>query len=319
MGLFYCFKIFIDMSKELIKKLLRESLVDESNIVDIDKLLPDVDKITNSKILPIVNILYKAIKKAKANRYSDLSTDEKVYLNAVFKGMVNIRSKEFKTDYSTPSEDPTTVDDLTNTYNLKTLTGEETSVGVGFNYDPNDNAVAAFHSEYNWIVINMANIRPDSINEIKSTIRHELVHAVDPKVLNPELFYKKNNSDVYDKQKYHKELYEFDAYSHEIINNIVKNLNKLKKYDEKYIDSAIKSIWDIVDSIPENGDDVVYDKFQGQLVTRLFSENGITLRSNTTINSNFKSTLTILNSWATKPTMYKRFKQRLVRHVPYKK
>lgn len=323
-GPFLLIKIFISMGKELITKLLREGLIDESNIVNIEKLLPNVDEITNKQVLPVVKILYTAIKKVKGGKYNELNGDEKGYLNTIFRGMVNTRTKELKSDYSIPSEDPTTIDNLTNVYNLKTLKGDETSVGVGFHYEPNNTSFASYMTMYNWIIINMATVTPSSINELKSTIRHELVHAVDPKVLNPELYHKMNpdvDTDSYNQQKYHKSLHEFDAFSHEMINVISKNFDKLKKYDSdgQYKDSVCKQIWDIVDSIPTMGYETLVSKYDGELVTRFFTENGITLKSNNTIFSNFQGALILLDSWATKPTLYRRFKQRLVKYVPYKK
>lgn len=312
------------MTKELITKLLREGLVDESNIVNIDRLLPNVDEITNKQVVPVIKILYNAIKKVKGGKYGELKADEKAYINAIFRGMVNRTTKEFKPEFSVPRKDPTTIDELTKIYNLKTLKGDETTVGVGFYYDPTDKSFAAYMGMYNWIVINMAMITPLAMNEIKSTIRHELVHAVDPKVIDPELYYKLNpdvGTDSYNQEKYHKSLHEFDAFSHELINTIAKNFEKVKKYDKdgQYEDTFTKQIWDIVDSIPTRGYERVLTQYNGDMVTRFFTENGITLTSNKTLHTNFQSALTLLYSWSTKPTLYKKFKQRLVRYVPYKK
>lgn len=313
------------MSKKLIQRLLREAFVDESNIVDIERLLPDVDRITNTKLIPIIKTLYNGIRKIKTNKFDTLTSEELENVKLIFKGIFNTRTKKFNDGYKLELTDTVGFGNLTNLYKLKTLKGDDTEVSVGFYYDEDSSATANFVPDWNWIVVNIAAMNPLAMNELKSTIRHELVHAVDPKIINSDLYWKLNPEDGDkggdDLQRYHKKLHEFDAFTQEIINNIIKNLNKLDKYDTEGIhrNAVISDIWNIVDSIPHNDVMDLYHNYGSRLVSRFFTENGLLLKSNKTLTTNFHNALKILKDWSTKPTMYKRFRQRLVRYVPYKK
>ena len=111
--------------------------------------------------------------------------------------------------------------------------------------------------------------------------------------------------------------YEFDSFSHEFITTIDKNLSQMQDGEDK--DNLIKSLWFLVKNL-KNGfsDNTLYKEYYDDAVIRLFSENGISSKNFRALRSNFFQFLNIVSSWATKPTLFDKFTNRLVRYVPYK-
>jgi hypothetical protein len=300
--------------KDFIKSKLEEILqsVGESNIVTLDKISPKADELTREYVFPVVRNLFKGINKIKAGKFDELSKEEKSTIKNIFPYIINRKTKEFNKDfeishgYHRPKE-------FFKLYTVKTLDGKTRKVSVGFFYDPKTSDIAYYESINNGIAINVAKLSINNLNQLESTIRHELIHSADPKVNKLRL---KKKIDQKEKE-YGKLPYEFDSFSHEFVTTIDKNISQLQDGEDK--DNLIKSLWLLIKHL-KNGFSakVLYKEFYSDAVIRLFSENGVSSKNYRALRENFYQFLNISNSWATKPTLFDRFMNRLVRYVPYK-
>jgi len=300
--------------KDFIKSKIQEylSVVDESNIVTIDKISPDADEITRRLVFPVVKALYRGINKIKRGEYQTLTSDEKDAINKIFPKIVNRKTKEYRKDFDL-SDGYTRPQNFFKIYRVKSLNGKNKRVSVGFFYDKKTKDIAYFESENDGIAINVAKLNINNLNQLESTIRHELIHAADPKVNKAKI---RKNIDSKEIQ-YDKLPYEFDAFSHEFITTIDKNLKMLPEGETK--NDLITSLWFIIQSL-KNGfsANVLYKEYYNDAVIRLFSENGVTSKNFRALRHNFYQFVATAQSWATKPTLFDKFMKRLVRYVPYK-
>lgn len=300
--------------KDFIKAKLLEHLtvVDESNIVTIDKISPNADEITRTVIFPFVKSLYRGINKLKRGDIQGLTQDEKIVINKTFPKIIDRKTKEFNKGFEY-IEGYIRPENFFKLYSVKTMDGKYKKVSVGFFYDENSNDIAYFETGNYGIAINVAKLNINNLNQLESTIRHELIHAADPKVTK-----KKIRKNIDDKEMdYDKLPYEFDAFSHEFITTIDKNLKMIT--DEELKNDLIVSLWYIVKNI-KNGFSakLMYREYYDDAVIRLFSENGVSSKNIRALRHNFYQFVSTAQSWATKPTLFDRFVNRLVRYVPYK-
>ena len=312
------FKIFIvkGKMKDFIKSKLTKALnlVDESNIVTIDKVSPNADEITQTVVYPIVKNLYRGINKLKKGEYENLTKEEKAAIIKVFPSMINRKTKEFRKDYSL-SDGYLRPLDFVKIYSVKTLDGKKKKVSVGFYYDKKTNDIAYFEQGNNGIAINIAKVNINNLNQLQSTIRHELIHSADPKVVNKKL--RKTIDTNKTDDDYHKLPYEFDSFTHEFVTTIDKNLNLIEDGETK--DALLKNLWILINHL-KNGfsANVLFNEFGDNAVIRLFSEGGVSSKNIRGLRHNFFQFLIAANKWATKPTLFQRFVKRLVRYAPYK-
>jgi hypothetical protein len=302
------------MMKNFIKIKLNEALnvIDESNIITIEKISPNADEITKTMVYPVVNSLFRGINKLKRNEYDKLTTDEKTAILNVFPDIIDKKTKEFRKDYA-QADSYLTPNEFTNIYNVKTLNNKNIKVSLGFCFDKKTSEIAYFDSGNKTIVLNIANLSINNLNQLQSTIRHELVHSADPKVTNKKI--RKNIDDKSD--EYFKLPYEFDSFTHEFVTTISNNLKLID--DEELKDSIVKNLWLIISDIKnEWSPKLLYKEFKDNAVIRLFSENGLTSKNINALKTNFFQFLLAANKWSTKPTLFDKFVSRLVRYVPYK-
>lgn len=300
--------------KYFIKNKLVEqlSIVDESNIITIDKVSPKADEITRTIVFPVVKSLYKALNKLKRGELQELTRDEEIVINKIFPEAINKEEKGLNKDFKIV-DGYFRPENFFKLYSVKTLDGRYKKISIGFFYDKKTNDIAYFETLNNGIAINIAKVNINNLNQLESTIRHELIHAADPKVTK-----KKIRKNIDDKEKdYDKLPYEFDAFTHEFITTIDKNLKLIT--DDEIKNELIVSLWFIVKSL-KNGfsANLLYKEYYNDGVIRLFSENGITSKNLKALRHNFYQFVSFAQSWATKPTLFDRFISRLVRYVPYK-
>jgi hypothetical protein len=296
--------------KDLIKTILLEyrENIKESNIIDIDKISPNADDITDKILYPIVNDLFRGINKIKRNQFDKLSESEKSIIFDVFPNILDKKTKEFNKDFKITYDNSVINDKLIYLYNVKTLKGVDKKISVGLFYD-NDSIA---YMKDNLLLVNIKSIGVNDLNNLKLTIRHELIHAADPKLTNPNIIAKdKGNSYV----NYAKLDYEFDSFSHELITVVKDNINNIN--DEKKKLAIIKKLWEVIDSSKTKTKEELNYEYAHDSVIRLFTPNGVTSKNNTMLRSNFGEALTLLEAWKTKPTLYSTFYKRLARFIPY--
>lgn len=300
--------------KDFIKNKLVEylSVVDESNIVTIEKVSPNADEITRTVVFPVVKSLYKAINKLKRGELDNLTRDEKIVINKIFPEAINKKEKGFNKEFDYV-EGYFRPENFFKLYSVKTLDGRYKKVSVGFFYDKNTNDIAYYETQHNGIAINIAKVNINNLNQLESTMRHELIHAADPKVIKKKIRKNIDSKEI----EYDKLPYEFDSFTHEFITTIDKNLKLVE--DGEIKDELITSLWFIVKSL-KNGfsSKLLFREYYNDGIIRLFSENGVKSNNIKALRHNFYQFIATAENWATKPTLFDRFMKRLVRYVPYK-
>jgi hypothetical protein len=205
----------------------------------------------------------------------------------------------------TNSKIPEQLDSL---FTYKNHNNEESVVSIGFYYDLNKDAgiaIAYIDSETNQVIgINLAKLSITSLYDINNTIKHELVHIIDPKVFKKDIFDKlTNNKNVDNLDTYYKLPYEFDAFSYELITTIKSNLKHLDK-------SKINSIINIIQDLKDNSLDYVIDKYSNEETLNVFIDNGFDEKNKNDF-KRIKNSIEPIKAWWTKPTMIKTFFKRL--------
>jgi hypothetical protein len=300
--------------KDLIRTILFEyrNNIEESNIIDINKVSPNIDVITEKVLYPIINDLFRGINKIKRNQFDKLTDSEKSTILEIFPTIIDKKTKEFNKGFKITYDNAVINDKLIYLYNVKTLKGKDKKISIGLFYD--DDNLAYMNDSI--LLLNTKNIGINGLTNLKSTVRHELIHAVDPKVNDAEL-YSRIESKYVNKsyQNYAKLAHEFDSFSHELITTIKDNLDMIDD-GEKKID-IIKKLWLVIDSLKTKSKEELNDEYSYDNVIRLFTPNGVTSKNNTILRKNFWQGLSLLEAWKTKPTLYNVFYKRLVRFIPY--
>jgi len=298
--------------KEFIKLRLIEYVekIEESNIIDIDKIAPNADDITEEKLYPILNDLFRGINKIKRNQFDKLSDSEKSIIFNTFPNIINKKTKEYNKAFKVTYDNSVINDNLIYIYNVKTLKGVDKKISVGLFYD-NDNLA---YMKDSLLLLNIKNIGINGLNNLKLTVRHELIHAADPKVDNAKPIVKdKNKRKQY--VRYTKLDYEFDSFSHELITVVKDNVNNIANEEKKL--EIIKKLWEVIDSVKTKTKEELSYEYASDSVIRLFTPDGLTSTNNTMLRSNFWQALNLLEAWKTKPTLYNMFYKRLTRFIPY--
>lgn len=247
-----------------------------------------------------------------------LSKVKKVY-DYISKNIENLKSKSPK-DYSHPYIDPKFKD----FFKLKDLKGNDLIVTIGLYNDPKDAGAGRMNTHDDILLINLAySLNYENLEELEDIIEHELVHAMDPKVRDYKIFtplYTKKGAEPsgsklrlsksggktdYEKnfEKYLKSPWEFDAFTAPLINTFAFTLKKSPDYKKTLMqllsDIKSKSVEDILK-------DEKYEKMPW-----FFSKKEWTEDNFNDVYSLYVWELKKIKIWSSKPTLYKRFLQRL--------
>jgi hypothetical protein len=224
------------------------------------------------------------------------------YINS---NLNNLKSKSKGKNYKNPYIDSK----FKNFFKLKDLKNQDLNVTIGFYNDPEDLGAGRMDTEKDILLINLPFFVGEDYDDFEDTVEHELVHAMDPKVRDIQLFgklySKKGVEPINDKtmEKYLKSPWEFDAFTAPLINKIVNNIKKSPSYKDVLIkllsDIKSKDI-DTILSSPE------YDQ-----MPYFFTKKEWKVENWDYILNEFKNELYKIKAWASKPTLYKRFTSRL--------
>lgn len=188
---------------------------------------------------------------------------------------------------------------LDNCFDVTGPNGESKKISVtihnpshGLSYYP----AGSYEEEDNTITIRIDKL--NNINSIKEILIHELIHATDPKIT--KKISKIVNNDV---SKYIKSEHEFDAFSNQIVTTIEDFLESAQD-KEKYI-SLLKSYFSTIPDYSRRYNSKEFISID--TIDKKYKE------LKTIFGDNFERLFDIMIEWATKPTLYKRFLQRVSR------
>jgi hypothetical protein len=216
---------------------------------------------------------------------------------------------------------------LNNYFKLNDLRGTPINVKIYFYNNPDDDYAALAYNK--GVYINLSGMT--NLPDFKDNIEHELVHFVDPKANDPnianKLLKKGKVIDVYDfsnpdnLRNYFKDVTEFDAFTAPLVRLIKRNLDSTGEYKKEFMSNLNSLLSDIkTKDFYELVEDPKYIK-KYKVGDQVW--NTIRLLSNTTswkgsdskwegkITEDFWNVLTMMQAWATKPTLYKLFLKRL--------
>jgi hypothetical protein len=78
-------------------------------------------------------------------------------------------------------------------------------------------------------------------------------------------------------------------------------------------------LWEVLSTLNNEDFFSAYNQFKDNPVIRLFTTAGLKTKNLNMVVKNFGNYLNAIDSWKTKPTMFKTFYKRLAKVVPYKK
>lgn len=203
---------------------------------------------------------------------------------------------------------------LKNFFKLKDLKGNDIMVSIGFYNNPDDIAAARMDSINNILLINLVKLKLDDLEDFEEVIEHELVHSMDPKHRNKQLFtrlYRKSGAKPdEDLDKYYKSPWEFDAYTAPLIRTIRYNLNKVENEDE-YKEKIFNLLYDIKTKSVEE----IINNEKYELLSLFFSKKEWDAENYDAIMRLFVHELNKIKIWSKRPTLYKRFLKRLAQEL----
>ena len=214
-------------------------------------------------------------------------------------------------------------------FKLKDLKNNDLQVSIGFYNNPKDPGDGRMNTYEDILLLNLAN--PPSKEVFMEIIEHELVHAMDPKVRDMHLFsreYDKKGAEPggsklqlsksdpnapteYSKNldKYYKSPWEFDSFSATLINKLKKSYDKVD--DKKAFKDSMKELFFAIKSKSPK------DIADSDLVDTAwyFSPDSWNSEKWDDVRHYFLDDLNKIKSWTSKPTLYKRFLQRVANEV----
>jgi hypothetical protein len=215
--------------------------------------------------------------------------------------------------------------------------GHMINISTGFYYDPKDKAIARMDVYNAHLLLNMNRL---NVSDMATIIIHEMTHAIDPKIhkmdVSRKLDTKYDERDERDDEKqdekksdeenaknaakvfarYQKGPREFDSHTGEVIRTLKNNFDLLP--DKDYGDYQI-DLWKILIEASNNNGNQLYNAHKEDAIKYLFTDKWFDhMEAKTVIDTNFWRWLSIIAIWATKPSLYKRFYNRLAKYVPYK-
>jgi hypothetical protein len=226
--------------------------------------------------------------------------------------------------------DPYIPSNFNKSLKLKDLSGKDIEVSIGFYNNPKDAGAGRMDTRKDIMLVNLP-----YLGDKQSFVdlgEHELVHAMDPKVRDVQLFGReyakkgaepsgnkfvlsKSNPDQkseFDKnmEKYSKSPWEFDAFTAPMVSKLGKSYNKVgnKKAFKQNLFRLFSEIKD------KSIDDILKD--EDLLSTAWFFSSRDWKQENWDgVLGDFRNSLSNIKSWTTKPTLYKRFLQRVASEI----
>ena len=194
------------------------------------------------------------------------------------------------------------------------LSGKPMEVSIGFYNDPDDDGGGMYDPRTDTMIINLAFFGDKEY--FLDTGEHELVHAMDPKVTNVKIYGKmlpkKYGTPTVNADRYYKSPWEFDAMTATLINKLKSNLDKNKEGKAKYLQNLVQMFSELrTKSIEDVSKDEKY-----RSLAYFFSKKDWNDESKwANIFAEFTYELNRIKNWITKPTLYKKFLQRLYTSV----
>lgn len=185
-------------------------------------------------------------------------------------------------------------------------TGEERSVSLGLYNDPEDGSGGGVEVIDNAlvVVVNLANTQ--DLRSFIDTIKHEIIHTMDPKLTDPQVYAGLEPRDAdptINYPKYVKTPREFDAFSSVLISKIKENLDEKSSNIVKDSKAIIQLFTDL---ISQDLKTVALNPNYRTLV-KYFSDK---TDPNSSLGE-FVNELGMVKTWTEKPTLYKQFLKRL--------
>jgi len=185
-------------------------------------------------------------------------------------------------------------------------TGENRPVSLGMYDDPEDGSGGGVEVIKNRLVVVVNLAKVEDAKTFIDTVKHEIIHTMDPKVMDPAVFAGLEPRDAEpqeDYPKYVKSPREFDAFSTVLITKLKDNLREKSSNLTKDSKALIQLLSDLLTQDlrtvalnPDYKDLIKYFTYQ--------EDTDKAMRE-------FINQLGMLKTWATKPTLYKQFLKRL--------
>lgn len=192
---------------------------------------------------------------------------------------------------------------------VNNMRGQRIKVHIGvFNADLEESGIAGIDTSnpFPTILINLNGVR--SLADFTESIEHELIHLMDPKVMDTDgladRMWGKYGIDKTETEeqitKYYKSPWEFDAYSTNIINHIKRRLKAYPVYRKK--------IWELMSAISKKTTKEIIMDYDWCVL--FLSSLGLKDDWREAYQIAYGQ-LRCLKIWSTKPTLWKKFLQRL--------
>lgn len=192
---------------------------------------------------------------------------------------------------------------------FKDLSNNPINVSIGYYNDPKDVAGGRMDTRKDVMLINLAFFGDKE--DFLYFGEHELVHAMDPKVRDVEIYgkmYAKKGAEPEGAgtSKYLKSPWEFDAFTAPLINKIKANLDK---YGDKK--EYTKDILQMFSDLRTKDVRAVAEDKKYRPLAYFFTKRKVTKKDWPKVYAEFYDELERIKTWITKPTLYKKFLQRL--------
>jgi len=197
---------------------------------------------------------------------------------------------------------------LKNYFQLKDLKGTDLIITVGLYNDPEDAGAGRMDTTKDVLLINLPFLK--DYEEFEDLIEHELVHAMDPKVRDVHIFgkmYAKKGAEPDQFEKYVKSPWEFDAFTAPLVNKIKASLNKIGDQKQSYTKLLIQMLSDL----KTQDTNTVIQNEEYMPLAWLFTKADWKEENWDQAWSAYSNEIAKIKVWTTKPTLYKRFLQRI--------
>lgn len=246
---------------------------------------------------------------------TELDKADRVY-NFIVK---NFGQLKLKTTNRT-EDNPLILPNLKDYFKLTGYKNNQILVSIGFYQDKNTKALGRIDINDRILLINISEAPQHNVDDFKDTVEHELVHIVDPKTSNPELFnreYAKKGAEPKgdenwekDVAKYLKSPWEFDAFTSPLINKIKRNIDKSD--NPPHLKDLLNQF--MYDLKTHDSDELVgMDKYN--IIPWLFTTEPWDSENINKVAQDYADETNKIKVWITKPTLYTRFLKRLFRNI----
>lgn len=237
----------------------------------------------------------------------------------------------FKSKSSNNINTPYIPSKLNKIFKLKDLKNNDIEISIGFYNDPEDVGAGRMNTDKGILLINLASF-PEK-EEYMNIIEHELVHAMDHKVRNKELYsreYAKKGAEPVGSRfqlsksnptapteftknftKYVKSPWEFDAFSTPLIKKLKKSYDKVP--DKKEFKDSMGKLFSAIKT--QSPKDIAEDDSELIDTAWYFSPDKWDSAKWEEVKHIFKYELSKIKYWSSKPTLYKKFLQRYANEI----